>query len=54
MVTVLSAAGTSGPFAATDGNASAPLPTAPQAGSDGFVYWNFTAGSYAYASMYIF
>lgn len=52
MITVTGSAGTS---AAID--ASGPLgclPTAPQAGADGFVYWNFTAGSVDYTSIYIF
>jgi hypothetical protein len=52
MVTVVSGAGSSGPIDAS-GSLST-LPTAPQAASDGFVYWNFTAGSVDYTSLYIF
>jgi hypothetical protein len=59
MVTVTDASGTHGPVAA-NGTLFPPLPTAPQAGSDGFVYWNFTAeppatmGGITYTSLYTF
>jgi len=51
MLTLTSAAGTTGPVDATT---YASLPAAPQAGPDGFVYWNFTAGMYDYTSLYVF
>jgi hypothetical protein len=55
MVTLISATGTSGPV---DASSSSPFPTlpAPQAGSDGFVYWNFTAdtANVDYTSIYVF
>jgi hypothetical protein len=53
MVTVVSSAGSSGPVDAS-GTLVPPLPAAPQAGSDGYVYWDFTAGSVDYTSLYIF
>jgi hypothetical protein len=54
MLTLTSGAGTSGPIDASGSLAS--LPVAPQAGSDGFVYWNFTADTamVPYTSIYIF
>jgi hypothetical protein len=54
MLTLTSAAGMSGPIDASGSIAS--LPVAPQAGSDGFVYWNFTADTdmVNYTSIYIF
>ncbi|HXX66263.1 MAG TPA: hypothetical protein VEK07_03725 [Polyangiaceae bacterium] len=56
MVTVTSASGTAGPVAASGSLAS--LPVEPQAGSDGFVYWNFTADNSSppvnYTSIYVF
>jgi hypothetical protein len=53
MVSLTSAAGTAGPVVAV-GQPPAGLPMTPQAGSDGFVYWNFTAGSIDYTSMYVY
>jgi hypothetical protein len=59
MVTVTDASGAHGPVAA-NGTLFPALPTTPQAGSDGFVYWNFTAeppatsGGITYTSIYIF
>jgi hypothetical protein len=50
-VTLTSASGTMGPVDAT---AYQSLTQTPQAGPDGNVYWNFTAGAYDYCSMYIF
>ena len=50
-VRVTSASGTSPP---QDASAASFTPAAPQAGPDGFVYWNFSAGAYTYASMYIY
>jgi hypothetical protein len=52
MVTLVSATGAQGPVDASGSLSS--LATAPQAGADGFVYWNFTAGSVDYTSLYIF
>ena len=54
MLTLTSGAGTSGPIDASGSITS--LPAAPQAGSDGFVYWNFTADTdmVNYTSVYIF
>jgi hypothetical protein len=56
MVTLISAQGTSAPIDASSSSAVATLPAAPQAGSDGFVYWNFTADTAGvdYTSVYIF
>jgi hypothetical protein len=51
MLTLTSSTGTTAPIDAT---LYASLPAAPQAGPDGFVYWNFTSGTYPYASLYIF
>lgn len=55
MVTLTSASGTAGPVAASS---IATLPQAPQAGTDGFVYWNFTADNsnppIDYTSIYVF
>jgi hypothetical protein len=52
-LTLTSAAGTSAPI---DASAYSSLPVAPQAGSDGFVYWNFSADDAGvnYTSVYIF
>jgi hypothetical protein len=54
MLTLTSGAGMTGPIDASGSIAS--LPAAPQAGSDGFVYWNFTADTdmVDYTSVYIF
>jgi hypothetical protein len=54
MLTMTSAAGTSATIDA--GGSIASLPQAPQAGPDGFVYWNFTADTQSvnYTSVYIF
>jgi hypothetical protein len=56
MVTVTSSSGTAGPVAADSATLSPPLPAAPKAGADGFVYWNFTADTtnINYASVYVF
>jgi hypothetical protein len=53
MVSVTSAAGTAGPVVAV-GAPPPGLPGTPQAGADGFVYWNFTAGSPTWTSMYVY
>jgi hypothetical protein len=52
MLTLISATGTQGPIDASGSLSS--LAPAPQAGADGFVYWNFTAGTVDYTSVYIF
>jgi hypothetical protein len=56
MLTVTSAAGTSAAIDSGNSTAIASLSQTPQAGSDGFVYWNFTAetGIVNYTSVYIF
>jgi hypothetical protein len=52
-LTLTSSAGTSAPI---DASQYSSLPVAPQAGPDGFVYWNFTADDAGvnYTSIYIF
>lgn len=52
-LTLTSASGVQGPVDASAGCFPG-LPAAPQAGSDGFVYWNFTAGDNNYTSLYIY
>jgi hypothetical protein len=54
MVTLTDAMGTQGPIDASTAPGS--LPAMPQAGADGFVYWNFTADTQMvnYTSVYIY
>ena len=53
MVSVTCSLGTSVAVTAT-GQPPNGAPQAPQPGPDGYVYWNFTAGSPSYTSMYTF
>jgi hypothetical protein len=63
MLTMTDSLGTQGPidgsrcssgYTAGDASGSMALPDAPKAGADGFVYWNFAAGTVDFTSVYIY